>query len=253
MNETVEERVALVTGAASGIGRASALAFAGVGARVVVADVDEDGGRETVRLIEEAGGAALWAQTDVSDAAAVDAAVAAALERWGRLDWAHNNAGVETPPVSLAEMSEADFDRLVAINLKGVWLSMRAELRPMIAQGAGVIVNTSSVVGLVGSAGMPAYVATKHGITGLTKAGALDHAAQGVRVNAVCPGVIKTPMLDRYTHGDPALEAELGARQPIGRIGTPEDVAQAVVWLCSPAAAFVTGHTLAVDGGYVAQ
>jgi len=249
----LEGKVALVTGASSGIGRESALAFAAAGARVVVSDVVVDGGEETVSEIRSAGGEATFVRADVSQTAEVEALVRQTVETYGRLDCAHNNAGIEGDMAPTAECAEANWDRTIAINLKGVWLCMKSEIRQMLRQGGGAIVNTSSAAGLVGFANLPAYVASKHGIAGLTKTAALEYAEQGIRVNAVCPGVIHTPMIDRIVNGDAETEAQFTALEPVGRMGSPAEVAQAVVWLCSDAASFVTGLAMPVDGGFVAR
>lgn len=254
----MEGRVALVTGSGSGIGRASAKAFAREGASVVVADMDVDGGQETVSLIESAGGQAAFVATDVSQAAQVQALVERTLELYGSLDCAHNNAGIEGATTSTIDYPEDAWDRIVAVNLKGVWLSMRAELGPMLSQGKGAIVNTSSTFGIVGVPNCCGYVATKHGVAGLTKAAALEYARSGIRVNAVCPGAVETPLLDRFFEGlspdDPqSLSDAYAENEPIGRLGQPEEIAEAVVWLCSDAASFVTGATMPVDGAWLAQ
>jgi NAD(P)-dependent dehydrogenase (short-subunit alcohol dehydrogenase family) len=254
MAGSLEGKVALVTGGGSGIGRASALAFAREGARVVVADVVVAGGTETVTSIKSTGGNATFIQADVAKAGEVEALIAATVATYGRLDCAHNNAGIEGVAAPTAEYPETDWDRVIAINLKGVWLCMKYEIPQMQRQGGGAIVNTASIAGLVGAYRMPAYVASKHGVAGLTKAAALEYAKAGIRVNAVCPGVIRTPMVERFfLHHHPQAEARLTAFEPIGRLGTPAEVAEAVVWLCSEAASFVTGHTMAVDGGIMAQ
>jgi NAD(P)-dependent dehydrogenase (short-subunit alcohol dehydrogenase family) len=250
----LEGKVALVTGGSSGIGRASALAFAREGAKVVIADVDVNGGEETVRLIKEAGGEAIFVRTDVSKAAEVEALVNEAVETYGRPDYAHNNAGIEGITALTADCSEENWDWVINVNLRGVWLCMKYEIRQMLQQEGGAIVNTSSALGLVATGrGLPAYVASKHGIVGLTKAAALEYARAGIRVNAVCPGAIRTPMHERLTGGDPEVDAQIAAAQPVGRVGSPEEVAEAVIWLCSDAASFVTGHTMVIDGGALAQ
>lgn len=253
MNDRFTGKVALVTGAASGIGRATALAFAHEGAKVVVADVDVAGGHETARLIDAAGGEALFVRTDVSRAPETEALVAATIERFGRLDVAFNNAGIEGVSAATADCTPENWDRVIAINLTGIWLCMKAEIPRMLQQGGGVIVNCASIAGLVGFAGSPAYVASKHGVVGLTKTAALDYANVGIRVNAVCPGVIRTPMVERVLANTPSLETMLTAGEPIGRLGTPEEIADAVLWLAAPGAAFVTGQAIAVDGGWVAR
>lgn len=252
-DDSIAGKVALVTGGGSGIGRATALAFARRGATVAVADLDDDGGQITVDQIAQAGGAALFLHADVSRAADVQALIDQIVARYGRLDYAHNNAGIEGRPGPLIECGEDEWDRIIAVNLKGVWLCLQAEIRHMIGQGGGAIVNTASVAGLVGSEGLAAYGASKHGVVGLTKTAALEYARAGIRVNAVCPGFIHTPMLVRFTADDAKANARLARAHAIGRLGTPEDVAEAVVWLCSDAAAFITGHALAVDGGLLAR
>jgi NAD(P)-dependent dehydrogenase (short-subunit alcohol dehydrogenase family) len=249
----LEGKVALVTGAGAGIGRASALAFAAAGARAMVSDVVVDGGEGTVGQIQAAGGEATFVRADVSHKDEVEALVRETVETYGRLDCAHNNAGVEGDLAATADCAEANWDRTIAINLKGVWLCMRSEIPQMLQQGGGAIVNTSSVAGLVGFPNLPAYVATKHGVVGLTRTAALEYAEQGIRVNAVCPGVIQTAMIDRIVDGDAEAEAQFTALEPVGRMGSPAEVAQAVVWLCSDAASFVTGVAMPVDGGFVAQ
>jgi NAD(P)-dependent dehydrogenase (short-subunit alcohol dehydrogenase family) len=249
-------KVALVTGAGSGIGRASALAFAREGASVVVSDVDADGGAQTVHLINDLGGDATFIRADVSQSADVEALVAGSVEAYGRLDYAHNNAGVSgiaglnTSPL---EYPEEAFDRVIAVNLKGVWLCMRQEVPRMLAQGGGAIVNTASIMGLVSTPGAGAYAASKHGVIGLTKSFALAYAAQGIRVNAICPGYIDTPMVRTPMNMVPEMEQQVIARHPVGRLGTPQEIAAAVIWLCSDAASFVTGHAMVADGGYIAQ
>ena len=244
-------KVAFVTGAASGIGRAAALAFAREGAGVVAADVSEQGNRETARLIETQGGRALAVRCDVTRAEDVKAALAQTIKAFGRLDFAFNNAGIEpSKPAPTAEYEQEEWDRIFDINLRGMFLCMKHEI-PLILQhgGGGAIVNTSSGAGIIGIKGSPAYTAAKHGVIGLTKAAALDYAAEKIRINAVCPGYIETPMMDRFTGGTPEGRAKVIAEEPVGRMGKPEEVAAAVLWLCSDAAAFVIGHALVIDGG----
>jgi NAD(P)-dependent dehydrogenase (short-subunit alcohol dehydrogenase family) len=253
MTGTLEGKVALVTGAGSGIGRAAALAFAREGANVVVSDVVAEGGNETLRLIEEAGGKGTFVQGDVSIAADAQAIVRAAEEHFGWLDFAFNNAGIEGIQAPTAECTEDNWDRVLAVNLRGIWLCMKYEIPVMLRQGKGAIVNTASVAGLVGFPNIPAYNASKGGVVQLTKTAALEYATQGIRVNAVCPGVIQTPMVDRFLGGSAEAEAQFVAMEPVGRMGRPEEIAEAVVWLCSDAASFVTGHAMVVDGGLVAR
>lgn len=252
MAELMQDKVALVTGASSGIGRATALVFAREGAKVVVADLNVVGGQETVQLVKTAGGEAVFVETDVSQAASVEAMVQTALDTYGRLDCAHNNAGVEGVLSRTAEQTEQDWEPVIRINLKGVWLCMKYELPHMVQQGSGAIVNTASGAGLIGVKRMAAYVASKHGVIGLTKTAALEYAKSGVRVNAVCPGVIQTAMVERVSGRRPDVLEKMIAAEPIGRSGQPEEIAESVVWLCSDAASFVTGHAMAVDGGAVA-
>jgi NAD(P)-dependent dehydrogenase (short-subunit alcohol dehydrogenase family) len=249
----VSGKVALVTGGGSGIGRATALVFAREGAKVVVADVVVEGGEETVRLVKQAGGEAVFVKADMAKAADVEAMVKKAVETYGRLDCAHNNAGVEGATGKTADYVEADWDRVIAINLTGVWLCMKYEIAQMLKQGGGAVVNTASDAGLLGVPQMPAYVASKHGVVGLTKTAALEYAKSGIRVNAVCPGVIKTPMVERITGQRPGRAERMAAVEPVGRMGKPEEIAEVVVWLCSEAASFVTGLPMPVDGGIAAQ
>lgn len=242
-------KVALVTGAGGGIGRATAIAFAGSGAAVIVSDIAADGGEETVALIEGAGGKAQFHQCDVADPASVKSLVAATVDAFGRLDLAHNNAGINR--LTADEYDDANWDASVAVNLSGVMYCMREEAAVMLPQGKGAIVNTASINGLEGNPLQPGYTATKHGVIGLTRHGALRWAQQGIRVNAVCPGVIETAMTAPLATV-PEMRARLDAMTPLGRMGQPEEVAAAVLWLCSDAASFVTGHPLVVDGGALA-
>jgi NAD(P)-dependent dehydrogenase (short-subunit alcohol dehydrogenase family) len=248
-----EGKVALVTGGSAGIGRATALTFAATGARVVVADVNAEAGEDTARQVREAGGEAIFVKTDVASAAEVSTLIEKAVGTYGRLDYACNNAGIEGPQALTADYSLEEWQRVIAINLTGVWLCMKYEIPEMLKQGGGAIVNMSSVAGVTGFRNIPAYVASKHGIVGLTRAAALEYAQAGIRVNAVCPGVIRTAMVERLTGGSPEAEAQFTALEPLGRLGRPEEIAAAVVWLSSDAASFVTGHAMVVDGGFVAQ
>lgn len=249
----LEGKVALVTGGSSGIGRATALAFAREGAKVVVADVVVEGGEETVRMIKDGGGEAIFVKADVTQADQVEALVQKAVETYGSLDCAFNNAGIDGEVTSTTRCSEENWNRVIGINLTGVWLCMKYEIQQMRKQGAGAIVNTSSIAGLTGLGSNPAYVSSKHGVIGLTKLAALEYARKGIRVNAICPAAIATPMVKGLVDAQPEMEAVVTSMQPMNRLGTPEEIAEAVVWLCSDAASFVTGHPLAVDGGTVAQ
>ena len=244
------DNVALVTGGSSGIGRATALAMATEGTKVAVADVNVQGGNETVRLIEEAGGEALFVKTDVSDAEDVKALVDNTMHTFGRLDWAFNNAGVDNQHAPIGSYSEQEWDRVLNINLKGVMLCMRCEIPAMLTSGGGSIVNTASVAGLIGTPISPAYTTSKHGIVGLTRSAALDYAKRGIRVNAVCPGVTRTGMVDAFIREVPEGEAQLNSQAPMGRMAKPEEIAAVVLFYCSDAASYVTGTCLAVDGGW---
>ena len=250
MERIFENKVAIVTGGSFGIGKATAKAFANRGAKVVIADWVED--YSTLKEIEDDGGSAIFIKCDVSKTSDVTTLVNETIETFGRLDFAVNNAGIEGSNASTHECTEENWDKTISINLKGVWLCMKQEIPPMLKSGKGAIVNIASIAGLVGFSGLPAYVVSKHGIVGLTKTAALEYAKQGIRVNAVCPGVIRTAMIDRLTGKDKTVEKQFEAMEPVGRMGEPEEVAEAIVWLCSDAASFVTGHALAVDGGWIA-
>ena len=253
MKKELEGKVALVTGGGSGIGRASAFAFITAGAKVIVSDIDVKAGEGTTKMIVEKGGDAIFVKTDVTKASEVEALIKKSVEIYGCLDCAHNNAGtVEKIFANTADCTEENWDRVINTNLKGVWLCMKYEIPQMLKHGSGSIVNTSSVNGLVGNRNIPAYCASKHGIVGLTKSAALEYAQAGIRINAVCPGVINTPMSDQFIRDNPQYEAQLVAKHPIGRFGTPEEVAESVVWLSSALASFITGHSLVVDGGRIA-
>jgi len=244
-------KVAIVTGAGAGIGRASAVLFAREGAKVVVADMDAAGGAETARLIVDGGGEATFVQVDVAAPAEVRAMVQSTLDTYGRLDVAHNNAGLASGGKPLAEFDDTEWDRVIAVMLSGPYHCMKAQIPAMLDTGGGAIVNTASGAGLVGFPGQAAYVAAKHGLIGLTKVAALDYGARGVRINAICPGTARTPMVDAAVRNDPTLESYLQGLHPIGRIAEPEEIAEAALWLCSGRSSFVLGHALAVDGGYV--
>ncbi len=252
MAGVLEGKVSLITGGSSGIGRAAVFAFAREGAVVTIADVDAAGAEETRRLAREAGGDVAFVRADVTRAADVERMVGEVVARHGRLECAFNNAGVLGDHGPTAACAEENWDRVLAVNLKGVWLCMKYEILQMLKQPGGAIVNTSSAAGLTGWGYRPAYAASKHGVTGLTRAAALEYAPVNIRVNAVCPGIIQTPMMEASAGGDAEVVARRHALHPMGRMGRPEEVAAAVVWLCSDAASFVTGHALAVDGGLVA-
>jgi len=251
METLFKNKVVIVTGGSSGIGKATALAFAKKGAKVAVVDWKEND--EIVDLIKELGSEAIFIKCDVSKTDDVKAMVAQTIAAFGRLDYAFNNAGIEGDSAPTQDCSEENWDKTIGVNLKGVWLCMKYEIPEILKQGKGAIVNCASVAGLVGFAGLPAYVASKHGIVGLTKTTALECATQGIRVNVVCPGVIQTPMIDRLTGKTKEAIEQFTGLEPIGRFGLPEEIANAVVWLCSNEASFVTGHVMAVDGGFTAQ
>lgn len=251
MEKILEEKVVIITGGSFGIGKATAIEFAKRGAKVVIADWIED--YSTLEQIEEGGGTAIFVKCDVSNTSDVAGMVSHTVKTFGRLDYAVNNAGIEGLTALTHECTEANWDKTISINLKGIWLCMKHELPLMLQQGHGAIVNIASVAGLIGFPGLPAYVASKHGIIGLTKTAALENAKLGIRINAVCPGVIKTPMIDRTTGKDKAVEKKYEDMEPMGRMGRPEEVAEAILWLCSDAASFVTGHAMTVDGGWIAS
>ena len=244
----MQGKVALVTGAATGIGLACAEAFARAGATVVMADINEPTD-QAARLVQ-AGYAAVPYRCDVSDTKAVEEMIGWIVATYGRLDAAHNNAGIQTPQRPMAEITDEEFDRTVAVDLKGVWNCMRYEIRQMLRQGGGAIVNTSSQGGVTGFPGQAAYIACKHAVIRLTRTAAIDYAAQGIRINAVCPGVIRTPMAEELLRRNPDLEQELVRDIPAGRMGRPDEIAHAVLWLCSDDASFVDGHALLVDGAF---
>jgi len=250
MNSPFENKVALVTGAGSGIGLATAKAFAEAGAAVALADIDEDGARSAAQELVAAGHKALVIRCDVADERQVAAMVEQTVSTFGRLDAAFNNAGVQSPLAETADVSAEDFDRVNAINLRGVWSCMKYELLHMRKHGSGAIVNCSSIGGLRGIAGRGVYRASKHGVLGLTKCAALEYASRGIRINAVCPGIIDTPMAARMLASQAEAIKALMKDVPIGRLGRPEEIAAAVLWLCGPGASFVIGHALVVDGGY---
>lgn len=252
MSMTFSGQVALVTGAANGIGRATAQAFAAQGLKVVVADLDAAGGEGTVALIREAGGEALFVSCDVTREADVQQLMARTIEAYGRLDYAFNNAGIEIEKGRLAEGSLDEFDAIMGVNVKGVWLCMKYQLPLLLAQGGGAIVNTASVAGLGAAPKMSIYAASKHAVIGLTKSAAIEYAKKKIRVNAVCPAVIDTDMFRRAYEADPKKAEFAAAMHPVGRIGKVEEIASAVLYLCSDGAAFTTGHALAVDGGATA-
>lgn len=253
MYKRFEGKVVIVTGAAAGIGRAAALSFAKEGAKVVVSDIQEQGGQQTVADIKATGGEAIFVKADVSKSAEVAMLVSTAVSTYGRLDCAYNNAATEGVAGPIADCTEENWDKVVNTNLKGVWLCMKYELEVMLKQGSGAIVNCSSLTGVVGFPNVAAYTASKHGVLGLTKAASLDYAKSGVRINAVCPGIIDTDMANRFAGGNPDVLAYLATLEPIGRLGKPEEVAAAVLWLASSEASFVNGAGLMVDAGMTIQ
>ena len=249
----LDGKVALITGAGSGIGRATALIFAREGARLMLSDVVAEGGEETLRMVKQAGAEAHFMKSDVSKMAEVEALVAKIIATWGRMDCAFNNAGIDGKMARLAECTEETWNRTIAVNLTGVFFCMKAEIPHMLRQGGGAIVNTASAAGLTGSPGLPAYVASKHGVVGLTRAAAIEYGREKIRINCVCPGPIRTPMLGRLLSNRPEMEQRFASAEPLKRLGEPAEIGEAVAWLCSDAASYVTGHAMSVDGGYMAK
>jgi NAD(P)-dependent dehydrogenase (short-subunit alcohol dehydrogenase family) len=252
MNE-FQGKVALVTGGTSGIGRAAAIAYAREGAKVVVAGRRAAEGEETARLVRAQGGEGLFVPTDVAQEAQVKNLIGRTLEQFGRLDFAFNNAGIDQPPRQFLEQEVETYDQVMDINVKGVWLSMRHEIPAMLKSGGGAIVNTSSALGVTALPGIEVYVASKHAVIGLTKSAAVEFGKQGIRINAVLPAAIETDMYRRFVGENAESKAALTAMHPIGRIGAPEEIADAVIWLSSSKSSFVIGHSLLVDGGFTAQ
>ncbi len=253
MEKIFKNKVAIVTGGSYGIGRATAAAFAARGAKVVVADFVEDKMQETLNMIKAAGSKGIFIKCDVAKSADVKALIDETIKTFGRLDFAFNNAGIEGAVANTQDCTEENWDRTIAVNLKGIWLCMKYQIPEIIKQKKGAIVNCASVAGFIGFPALPAYVASKHGVTGLTKTTALENAKLNIRVNAVCPGVIQTPMIDRVTGKDKQVEKRYIDMEPMGRMGKPDEVANAVMWLCSDSASFVTGVCMPVDGGWIAN
>lgn len=251
MEPLFKDKVAIVTGGSFGIGRATAIMFAKRGAKVAIVDWKED--QETLQHIKSAGGEAIFIKCDVSKDSEVKAMVEQTVSTFGRLDYAFNNAGIEGASAPTHEATEENFDKVIGVNVKGVWLCMKYEIPHMLRQGKGAIVNCSSIAGVIGFPGIPIYTASKHAVIGLTKTAALEYANQGIRVNAVCPGAIQTPMIDRFIEKNKTTKEAMVSGEPIGRFGEPEEIAEAAIWLCSDASSFTTGHALVVDGGWVAR
>jgi len=248
-----EGKVALITGAANGIGEATARGFASRGASVLLADIDTERGEQVARLIADEGGVASFIRTDVTNSGDVRAMVDAAVDRYGRLDYAHNNAGIVGGGATVVDMPEETWNQGIAVMLTGVFLGLKYEIPRILESGGGAIVNTSSGAGIIGFPTMANYVAAKHGVIGLTKTAALEYATSGVRINAVCPGTARSKMVDEWIGGEPAQEAEVAALHPIGRIAEAEEIANGVMWLCSDAASFMIGHAMVIDGGFTIQ
>lgn len=249
----LEGKVSIITGAGSGIGKSTAILFAKEGSKVVVVDCVVEGGQKTVDLINKDGGEAIFIEADVSKSADVQRAITSTVDKYGKLDILYNNAGVEGILAPIHESTEENFDRVISINLRGVFLGMKYGIIQMLKQGGGVIISTASVAGLIGFPNITAYCASKGGVVQLTKTAALEYATQNIRINCICPGIIWTPMLERFTGGDEETKKQFTAMEPVGRMGKPEEVAQAVLFLASDDASFVTGVPFPVDGGYIAQ
>jgi len=245
-------KVALITGAASGIGQSAAFVFAGYGAKLVLADIKGEEGEQVAERIRNEGGEALFVRADVTKAAEVEALIQKVVATYGRIDCAFNNAGTDGDLKPTHECTEEDWDRVLGVNLKGVWLCMKYEITQMLTQGGGAIVNNASVAGLVGMPGAPPYTASKHGVVGITRSAAVEYAKANIRINAVCPGAIQTPLLEAAFETKSVSRDQLMAMQPIGRLGKPQEVAEAAAWLCSDKASLMTGHAMGVDGGYSA-
>lgn len=251
MDQTFKNKVVLITGASFGIGKSSAIEFAKRGAKLILADCIQD--NDVIDTIKTIGVEVLFVQCDVSKSEDVQNLMQKAMTHFGRIDCAFNNAGIEGIPAPTADCTEENWAKVIGVNLSGIWLCMKFQIPIMLQQGKGCIVNNASVAGLVGFPNSPAYVASKHGVVGLTKTAALEYAKQGIRINAVCPGIIRTPMIDRFTGKNKEVEKQFESMEPVGRMGEPEEVANLAIWLCSDESSFVTGQAIAVDGGWVTQ